>query len=46
MNIIKYDPFRELRNLQDEMNRLFIGTAPRGREEMARRLVEPECGHL
>src|SRR5688572_491696 len=35
MNIIKHDPFRELRNLQDEMNRLFIGTAPRGREEMA-----------
>lgn len=23
MSIIKYDPFRELRNLQDEMNRLF-----------------------
>ena len=35
MNIIKHDPFRELRNLQDEMTRLFIGTAPRGREEMA-----------
>jgi len=35
MNIIKHDPFRELRNLQDEMTRLFIGTAPRAREEMA-----------
>lgn len=35
MNIIKQDPFRELRNLQDEMTRLFVGTAPRGREEMA-----------
>jgi HSP20 family protein len=35
MNMIKYDPFRELRNLQDEMTRLFIGAAPRGREEMA-----------
>ena len=23
MNIVKYDPFRELRSLQDEMNRLF-----------------------
>jgi HSP20 family protein len=24
MSIIKYDPFRELRGLQDEMNRLFL----------------------
>lgn len=23
MNIVKYDPFRELRSMQDEMNRLF-----------------------
>jgi len=35
MNIVKYDPFRELRGLQDEMTRLFAGVAPRGREEMA-----------
>lgn len=37
MNIVKYDPFRELRSLQDEMTRLFAGTVPRGynREEMA-----------
>jgi len=27
MNIVRYDPFRELRNLQDEMTRLFTGTA-------------------
>lgn len=37
MNMIKYDPFRELRSLQDEMTRLFAGVAPRnlGREDMA-----------
>ncbi len=36
MNIVRYDPFRELRNLQDEMTRLFTGVAPSGlnREEM------------
>lgn len=34
MNIVKYDPFRELRSLQDEMTRLFAGVAPRGGEEM------------
>jgi HSP20 family protein len=28
MNVIKYDPFRELRGLHDEMNRLFTGLAP------------------
>jgi len=28
MNIVKYDPFRELRNLQDEMTRLFTGAMP------------------
>ena len=35
MNIIKYDPFRELRSLQDEMNRLFLTNFPRSfnREE-------------
>jgi HSP20 family protein len=36
MNIVKYDPFRELRNLQDEMTRLFAGARPASmnREEM------------
>lgn len=35
MNIVKYDPFRELRSLQDEMTRLFTGNVPGGfaREE-------------
>jgi HSP20 family protein len=33
MSMIKYDPFRELRNLQDEMTRLFVGTVPRGSDE-------------
>ena len=37
MSIIKYDPFRELRSLQDEMNRLFITSVPGNfnREDMA-----------
>ena len=36
MNIVKYDPFRELRSLQDEMTRLFTGVVPSqfNREEM------------
>lgn len=36
MNIVKYDPFRELRSLQDEMTRLFTGVMPASgnREEM------------
>lgn len=36
MNVVKYDPFRELRSLQDEMTRLFTGAAPSAfnREEM------------
>lgn len=36
MNIVRYDPFRELRSLQDEMNRLFSGVTPAAgnREEM------------
>jgi HSP20 family protein len=32
MNIIKYDPFREIRNLQEEMNRLFASTFTRNAE--------------
>jgi HSP20 family protein len=36
MNIVKYDPFRELRNLQDDMTRLFTGVMPASlnREDM------------
>ncbi len=35
MNVVKYDPFRELRSLQDEMTRLFAGSNPTlNREEM------------
>jgi len=35
MNVVKYDPFRELKSLQDEMTRLFTGnTGPFNREEM------------
>lgn len=37
MSITKYDPFRELRSLQDEMNRLFLSNVARGDErELAR----------
>ncbi len=38
MNIVKYDPFRELNTLQNEMNRLFTGAFPRGlsQEEITR----------
>ena len=36
MNIVRYDPFRELRSLQDEMTRLFTGIAPRSdRDEVS-----------
>ncbi len=35
MNIIRHDPFRELRGLQDDMTRLFVGMAPAGRDESA-----------
>ncbi len=30
MSLMKYDPFRELKSLQDEMNRLFMSSVPRG----------------
>ncbi|HEX8198353.1 MAG TPA: Hsp20/alpha crystallin family protein [Pyrinomonadaceae bacterium] len=30
MNIVRYDPFRDIRGLQDEMNRLFSSTFSRG----------------
>src|SRR6266404_3768378 len=29
MSIVRYDPFRDLRNLQDEVNRLFTGNVAR-----------------
>lgn len=35
MNMIKYDPFRELRTLQDEMNRLFSTNLWRGAGPLA-----------
>lgn len=43
MNIVKYDPFREMRTLQDEVNRLFSGmTSPAAnREEMLRGAWSP-----
>ncbi len=36
MNIVRYNPFRELRGLQDEMNRIFTSVVPVSgdREEM------------
>jgi HSP20 family protein len=36
MSIVRYDPFREIRNLQDEVNRLFLASAGHnsGREDM------------
>lgn len=30
MNLVKYDPFRELRGLHDDMNRLFMSNFSRG----------------
>src|SRR3954452_11449880 len=30
MSIVRYDPFRDLRTLQEEVNRLFTGSLPRG----------------
>lgn len=39
MNVIKYDPFRELRGLHDEMSRLFTPTAEDG--EFARGAWSP-----
>ncbi len=33
MNLVKYDPFRELRGLHDDMNRLFMTNFPRGLDQ-------------
>ena len=41
MNVIKYDPFRELRGLHDEMSRLFAGVAPNEGNEFARGAWSP-----
>ncbi|HNQ15717.1 MAG TPA: Hsp20/alpha crystallin family protein [Pyrinomonadaceae bacterium] len=42
MSIIKYDPFRELRSLQDEMNRLFLTNYSRPEDrEIARGVWSP-----
>ena len=48
MNIVRYDPFRELRSLQDEMTRLFTGVAPAAadREDMMNGGMEPERRHF
>jgi HSP20 family protein len=41
MNIIKYDPFREMRSLQDEVNRLFASSFNRGDNELMRGAWSP-----
>jgi HSP20 family protein len=42
MNIVRYDPFRDLRGLQDEMNRLFSSTFSRsGDDQMMRGAWNP-----
>ena len=33
MSIVRYDPFRDLRSLQEEVNRLFTGNMARGFDE-------------
>src|SRR5438045_8809572 len=33
MSIVRYDPFRDLRTLQEEVNRLFTGSIPRAFDE-------------
>lgn len=37
MNIVRYDPFRDLRGLQDEMNRLFSASFSRGGDDQMTR---------
>lgn len=41
MNIIKYDPFREMRSLQDEVNRLFASSFNRNDNELMRGAWNP-----
>jgi HSP20 family protein len=42
MNIVRYDPFRDLRGLQDEMNRLFSSTFSGGEDQMMRGAWNPQ----
>src|SRR5881394_4626192 len=43
MSIVRYDPFRDLRTLQEEVNRLFTGSIPRSFDDegMARGAWSP-----
>jgi HSP20 family protein len=41
MNIVKYDPFRELRSLHDELSRVFVDPFTGGGEEMSRGVWSP-----
>ena len=41
MNLITYDPFRELRGLQEEMNRVFNTNLNRGGNDLARGAWNP-----
>jgi len=41
MNLVTYDPFRELRSLQDEVNRVFNSGFNRGDNEMMRGAWSP-----
>lgn len=42
MNVIKYDPFREIRGLNNELNRLFTGfPTATGREDLVRGAWNP-----
>ena len=41
MNLVTYDPFRELRSLQDEVNRVFNAGFNRGDNEMMRGAWSP-----
>ncbi|HEY0457531.1 MAG TPA: Hsp20/alpha crystallin family protein [Pyrinomonadaceae bacterium] len=42
MNIIKYDPFREMRSLQDEVNRLFASSFSRDDNDLMRGAWSPQ----
>ena len=42
MQIAKYDPFRDLRGLQNDVNRLFAGAFPVNREEVFNGALNPK----
>jgi len=42
MNITKYDPFREMRSLQDEVNRLFASSFSRDDNDLMRGAWSPQ----